>query len=256
MLLRGTLLKLGQQSKLECELRLQQYIELIRSGEPAKLVEATKHARKYLTAPPEIGIIAAGLMAFARDEDPAYYFSQERWAYLTHEFILSQHRILSVPLEPLLYITLTAGLSALKTPNCHNPSTPATWPANLMKSEPLGDTFKFTMRDQAYDTRMDESGTNADEALPAPAPTSVMDAPVCPICSVELNDMAKDVPFAHHSKSNFESESVVLPNGRIYGSNRLLSLNEKLGTPSGFVRDPMETTKQFQWNQVRKVFIL
>lgn len=37
-----------QQNNLEFELRLQQYIEMIRSRIPAKLLEATLHARKYL----------------------------------------------------------------------------------------------------------------------------------------------------------------------------------------------------------------
>ena len=42
------LLMVVQQNNLEFELRLQQYIEMIRSRVPAKLSEATQHARKYL----------------------------------------------------------------------------------------------------------------------------------------------------------------------------------------------------------------
>lgn len=37
-----------QQRNLEFELRLQQFIEMIRSRVPTKLLEATSHARKYL----------------------------------------------------------------------------------------------------------------------------------------------------------------------------------------------------------------
>ena len=94
-----------------------------------------------------------------------------------------------------------------------------------------------------------------NESVPLNPPPSVLNTPVCPICSAELNRMAKIVPFAHHSKSHVESDPVVLPNGRIYGRSRLIALNEKMGTPEGYVRDPMETNNKYQWSQVRKVFI-
>ena len=46
---------------------------------------------------------------------------------------------------------------------------------------------------------------------------------VCPICSTELNALARSVPYAHHSKSYVEDDPVMLPNGRIYGRGRLIS---------------------------------
>lgn len=54
------------QSNLELELRLQQFIELTRSGETAKLIEATVHARKYLSAQQDTdyGLRAGGLLAY------------------------------------------------------------------------------------------------------------------------------------------------------------------------------------------------
>lgn len=58
-----------RQNKLEFEVRLQQYIELVRSGQPEKLLEATRHARKYLSPfkDSESKSIhrAAGLLAFS-----------------------------------------------------------------------------------------------------------------------------------------------------------------------------------------------
>lgn len=56
----------GRQSDLEFELRLQQFIELVRTRQTAKLLEATAHARKYLTghADAQHAIRAAGLLAF------------------------------------------------------------------------------------------------------------------------------------------------------------------------------------------------
>lgn len=61
----------GMQYNLEFELRLQQYIEMIRSGDKMKCMEAMVHAKKYLTPyaesqPTEIHR-AAGLLAFPKD---------------------------------------------------------------------------------------------------------------------------------------------------------------------------------------------
>lgn len=59
------------QYNMEFELRLQQYIEMIRSGDKSKLVEAMVHAKKYLTPYAETQSTeihrAAGLLAFPGD---------------------------------------------------------------------------------------------------------------------------------------------------------------------------------------------
>lgn len=59
------------QFNLEFELRLQQYIEMVRTGNKAKYLEAMLHAKKYLTTyidsqSAEIHR-AAGLLAFPKD---------------------------------------------------------------------------------------------------------------------------------------------------------------------------------------------
>jgi macrophage erythroblast attacher len=81
---------------------------------------------------------------------------------------------------------------------------------------------------------------------------------VCPICSTELNELARNVPYAHHTKSIVENDPVVLPNGRIYGNDRLKAFNKKVGTENGWVRDPVEGIKGDAWpeDEVRKVYIL
>lgn len=78
---------------------------------------------------------------------------------------------------------------------------------------------------------------------------------MCPICSTELNELARNVPYAHHTKSYVENDPVVLPNGRIYGSERLRVINEKLGTPRGRVKDLMDFHEEFDEKDVKKVFI-
>lgn len=78
---------------------------------------------------------------------------------------------------------------------------------------------------------------------------------MCPICSTELNELARNVPYAHHTKSFVENDPVVLPTGRIYGRARLMEMNAKLGTPKGFVKDPMVPNLIYEESQLKKVFI-
>lgn len=53
-----------------------------------------------------------------------------------------------------------------------------------------------------------------------------------------------------------EEDPVVLPNGRVFGRQRLERLNEKLGTRKGMVRDPTEKEgTEWKAGDVKKVFI-
>ena len=88
--------------------------------------------------------------------------------------------------------------------------------------------------------------------------TAVTSSSVCPICSTELNALSHNVPYAHHSKSLVEADPVVLPNGRVYGKERLKGWNVQVGTEEGWVRDPAEGLGGQVWrgDEVRKVFIM
>lgn len=77
---------------------------------------------------------------------------------------------------------------------------------------------------------------------------------VCPICSTELNELARSLPYAHHTKSNVENDPVVLRNGRVYGRERLLQLSMKIGLEEGYVKDPT-TSEIFETSEIRKVYI-
>ena len=87
-------------------------------------------------------------------------------------------------------------------------------------------------------------------------PTTLTGSPVCPICSTELNELARNVPYAHHTKSYMEEDPVMLPNGRVFGRERLKTLNEKLGTQKGRVRDPTDA-QGMEWaeSELKKIFI-
>jgi len=152
-------------------------------------------------------------------------YSPQRYTHLSTLFLKTHHDLFALPSQPLLRIALSAGLSALKTPTCHSVHNIIHHHATV--------------------------GSNSAGRV------SLTGAPVCPICSTELNDLAKGVPYAHHTKSYMEDDPVVLPNGRVFGRERLRVLNEKLGVPKGRVRDPTEGVVGEEWGEgsVRKVFI-
>ncbi|KAL4917922.1 CTLH/CRA C-terminal to lish motif domain-containing protein [Aspergillus aurantiobrunneus] len=209
------------QYNLEFELRLQQYIEMIRTRDRTKLVDAMAHAKRYLAPYDETQSAdihrAAGLLAFPPDTNAEPYksmYASGRWLYLSDLFIHTHHELLSLPSRPLIHIALSAGLSALKTPSCHSAYT--------------------------------SSSSN-----PHSTTTSV-----CPICSTELNELARNLPYAHHTKSSVESDPIVLPNGRIYGLHRLLDMSKKLSSlQAGKVKDPT-TGEVFDEGDLKKVYVM
>lgn len=226
---------------LEFELRLQQFIELVRAGTTAKRFEATMHAQQHLTphtsSRAEAIMQAAGLLAQTPETEAEPYrslFAPSRWHHLADLFVETHHTLLSLPVQPLLHVALSAGLSALKTPACHSAYNPAS------------------------------SSTPGHARI-------ATNSSLCPICSMELNDLARNVPYAHHTTSSVESDPVVLPNGRIYGRERLEELQRKLVMAGlgggdgniqdlqigkeGEVRDPT-TGESFTWDQVKKVYIM
>ncbi|KAJ5595793.1 hypothetical protein N7450_002251 [Penicillium hetheringtonii] len=209
------------QHNLEFELRLQQYIELVRSQDQMKKIEAIAHAKKYLVTNQETQnkeiMRAAGMLVFTQDTRAEPYktlFSTDRWKYLSDLFIKTHHELLSLPSQPLLHIALSAGLSALKTPLCHSAYT--------------------------------SSSSNSSSTTTS----------VCPICSTELNDLARKMPYAHHSKSYVAGDSIVLPNGRVYSKSRLLDISRQVGSvEDGKVKDPT-TGEVFLESDMKKVYIM
>jgi macrophage erythroblast attacher len=68
--------------------------------------------------------------------------------------------------------------------------------------------------------------------------------------------MARNVPYAHHTKSSVESDPIILPNGRIYGRERLLEMSRKVAyVGEGKVKDPT-TGEVFDERQIKKVYIM
>ncbi|KAJ2888757.1 GID complex subunit containing RING finger motif [Coemansia aciculifera] len=117
---RGVLRKI--ESSLEFELRLQEFIEMIRAK---KSSEAIAYAKKHLTAWSDTQLPriqrAMTLLAFSPTTGcPPYkhMFDVARWDGLAHEFRMVIFKLYSLPSQPLLHLLLQTGLSALKTPAC------------------------------------------------------------------------------------------------------------------------------------------
>jgi macrophage erythroblast attacher len=124
--------------------------------------------------------------------------------------------LLSLPTTPLLHIALSAGLSALKTPSCHAAAPPSSSPHALSSAA----------------------------------------ASICPICSPELNFLAADVPYAHHTKSHVEPDVVVLPNLRVYSRARLDDYSRKtLGVAADDRVKDLVTGEVFATDEIKKVYI-
>lgn len=129
-------------------------------------------------------------------------------------FTETHNELLGLPSVPLLHIALSAGLSALKTPTCHS--------SHISSISPTSSS----------------SATSS----------------VCPICSMELNDLARNVPYAQHTKSHVESDLVLLPNGCVYGLQRLEEFSRKAGLSDDKIKD-LRTGDVFDREKLKKVYI-
>lgn len=253
-------------------LRYQQYIELLRNRprhDNGKVSEALAYARKWLlpykdSHPDEVHR-ACALLAFPPGltlSIPAYadLYSAERWTTLADRFTNTHNELLSLPPIPLLHIALSSGLSALKTPACHPNSssssngvvsTQASAAATTPDSVPAGGARgQHNLRHHTTAV----GHRNSSAAPPSHATSMSLATSVCPICSTELNELARGVPYANHSASHVEHDLLLLPNGRVYGKARLLEYARKAGLLEGQVKD-LRTGEVYGLERLKKVYI-
>jgi macrophage erythroblast attacher len=179
-------------STLEFNLRLQEHIELARNN---KGLEAIAYAQKYLapwkaTEYKRIGQ-AMGLLAYKSDTECQPYkdmYNPDRWQELIEQFRTDNYTLCSLTSHPLLSITLQAGLSALKTPQCyqheyHNENCP------ICDNETLGDL-----------------------AMNLPLSHHVNSTIVCKISGKIMNE---------------DNPPMLLPNGRVYSLSALQDMADK-----------------------------
>ncbi|PON91514.1 LIS motif containing RING-type zinc-finger protein [Trema orientale] len=111
-------------SKFEFQLRLQEFIELVRAENSLR---AISYARKYL-APwgpshmNELQRVFATVAYKSTTECTIYkvFFEPKQWDFLVDQFKQEFCKLYGMTLEPLLNIYLQAGLSALRTPYCYD----------------------------------------------------------------------------------------------------------------------------------------
>ncbi|ROT40358.1 hypothetical protein SODALDRAFT_330073 [Sodiomyces alkalinus F11] len=251
-------------SNLEFMLRFQQYIELVRTPSPPKLLEAIAHAKKYLvsykgTHPEELRKVC-GLLAYpprTAGDNAAYaeLYSQDRWNMLANLFTETHNQLLSLPPIPLLHIALSIGISALKTPACHQHTAASTEYTGMSTSmqDATGSPTRFPGNREPFDPSHLQR-----QRSPVPVPTqATVSSPAsdCPICSTELNELARSVPCAHHTKSHVDSDLLLLPNGNAFGLERLVAHAVKSGLqPTEYVRD-LKTGEVYRASELKKVFI-
>ncbi|KAI1085664.1 protein FYV10 [Whalleya microplaca] len=214
-------------SNLEFMLRFQQYIELVRDRSKTPH-EALAYAQKFLlpyknTYKTEVGQ-ACGMLAIPPGLAPdvsayAELYSPSRWTMLADLFTSTHNALLSLPPLPLLHVALSAGLSALKTPACHSARPKA-----------------------------------SSAAAPSHSTSLSLASSVCPICSTELNELARAVPYAFHSKSHVEPDLYTLPNGRAYSRARLDEYARKAGLGADRVKD-LRTGEVYEVDELKKTFI-
>ncbi|XP_050304582.1 E3 ubiquitin-protein transferase MAEA [Anthonomus grandis grandis] len=111
-------------STMEFNLRVQEFVELIRKD---RRMEAIKHARKHFPSFEEEHLPtiqrAMALLAFTPDVTIAPYaalFDISRWDNLIEQFRQENYRLFQLAPQSVFTVTLQAGLSALKTPQCYS----------------------------------------------------------------------------------------------------------------------------------------
>ncbi|KAJ7266891.1 CTLH/CRA C-terminal to lish motif domain-containing protein [Mycena haematopus] len=114
-------------STLEFDLRLQEYIELARAG---RRPEAIDYSKKYLVSWQETHLdqIQQALALLAVRPDTSYgrykrLYDPTRWPNLINSFRLAIYSLNTLPTEPLLHLSLYAGLASLKLPACYSHAT-------------------------------------------------------------------------------------------------------------------------------------
>ncbi|EDO31713.1 predicted protein [Nematostella vectensis] len=203
-------------STLEFNVRMQEYVELVRKGDK---LEAVRYARKHF-ANAESAMTkeiqkAMALLAFKPDKACSPYkelLEQSRWTHLIEQFRRENFQLHQLNEQSVLSVTLQAGLSALKTPHCYQqghkmPECPVcSHPMNI-----LGQSLPFA---HCAQSRL-----------------------VCPISGQVMNE---------------NNPPMVLPNGFVYGENSLRSMSVERG---GRIQCP-RTKDDYLFEQAEKVYVM
>ncbi|XP_078534768.1 E3 ubiquitin-protein transferase MAEA isoform X2 [Lissotriton helveticus] len=177
-------------SCLEFSLRIQEFIELIRQN---KRLDAVRHARKHFSQAEgsqleEVRQVM-GMLAFPSDTHISPYkdlLDPARWRMLIQQFRYDNYRLHQLGNNSVFTITLQAGLSAIKTPQCYKEDGTSKNPDCPVCSKSLNKL-----------------------AQPLPMAHCANSRLVCKISGDVMNE---------------NNPPMMLPNGYVYGYNSLLSI--------------------------------
>lgn len=243
-------------SNLEFEINYSKFLTLIHKG---KVTEAIEFSRKNLSSFSNINNYdkdnltnfennvkvmkqMGGLMLYLSVDCVSEYsgkllrheyenlLSDERWDSLIQCFVTDFTKIYGTSANDSLKIYLSAGLASLKTKSCYcdYENTIFRPEEGFVKSalhESVLQDPKYRVPSQYY--RILKKINN------------------CPVCSPELNDIGRNLPYAQLI-TNIFNDPYLLPNGNIYSYDKLLSINnvtdEDALSRKGKIQDPL--TKQ------------
>uniref|UniRef100_A0A8C5B3S0 E3 ubiquitin-protein transferase MAEA n=1 Tax=Gadus morhua TaxID=8049 RepID=A0A8C5B3S0_GADMO len=182
----------GIESYLEFSLRIQEFIELIRQN---KRMDGVRHARKHFSQA-EGGQLdevrqVMGMLAFPSDTHISPYkdlLDPARWKMLIQQFRYDNYRLHQLGNNSVFTITLQAGLSAIKTPQCYKEEGSSKNPDCPVCSKSLNKL-----------------------AQPLPMAHCANSRLVCKISGEVMNE---------------NNPPMMLPNGYVYGYNSLLSIRQ------------------------------
>lgn len=201
-------------SSLDFEVRLQHYIELVKAEKKAEAVSYhKKHLVKCSDTKLNVIVQASGLLAHGPDTTVPAY--QELYSQGRWEMLAD------------LFVATFLTLHGL-------PSQ-----ARLVESLATGISALKTYschQSEGHKPKLDFSRAH-----------------MCPVCSTELNKLSKPLPFALHVRCHLDSDPVVLPNGNIFGKQKLIAFSGKAGLAPEKVADPT-TEEVFNYDEMKSVF--
>ena len=210
------------QSTLELNVRIQEFVELIRSKQR---LNALLYAKKHFTggsstddyvAVPEIHKTVMALLAFKPDTQIERYqklFDPSRWGLLIKQFRKEKLALHQLNPQSMLEIVLQCGLASMKTPHCfHEDETKNDCPVCNRLFNKL--------------------------AKPLPFAHSSQSRLLCHISGDCMNE---------------NNHPLMLPNGNVYGE---VSLNQLASESESNTIVCPKTLEEYALEEVRKIFIM
>ncbi|TIA71117.1 hypothetical protein E3P92_02787 [Wallemia ichthyophaga] len=233
--------------QFEFDLRLQQYIEIVRQGNIQSAISYLRHhlISHFSTHSKQIQQ-AVALLAFPESSIVGVYrnlYNKSRWSDLSLQFKAVALHLYGLSTQPMLHVALSVGLPSLKLQCCSIAQDSSQVDNHVNEFEHLynDSTFLSTKSERL----LDNHSTN------------------CPTCDPELlGALAQQVPHSHHTNSSIvckisgkvvkDGEMLAFPNGRVYSKSALHDMAQN--DAQNMVKCPRDGTI-VHYSKLRKVFV-